>query len=306
MKISTINYILLTAVLLLASCSSRQIGDAFTSASPELAFDTVRATKAVVSFTPPHESAYYIIGILYADGRPDDPTAYNPDEDPTYYNPNGTPGTIYDADTANYEPITDKTLPAIVRQDIEDAVNEYNIYFAELDYSFAEIFCYTTPQNITFSDLIPATEYIFYAAQINPETYDVIGDIQSIRTITPDISYSYNYFNIFFSGDTINIIPGNDDPYWWDYTQVAELDSAYFGNTREYVYSVIELYENYGFIEYDVTTGPQQWVISRDDPSFLAEQPYCLVIAGYNGEISTPITTLNFTLTSGSLQYSRQ
>ena len=227
----------------------------------EIYVDTVRATQIQITFTPEKEDAYYFLGL------------------------------IYKSDIRQYG-----SLDTLVQTALDYMSKVYNDMQEEgyVYSSFEDSYLYSRRVKKGFYYLEPNTTYVVFAVQVNPVDRKIMGDIKWAECLTPDLQRSDLKFNIWTDRDTINIIPTNDDPYFWDYIAWSEINEHYDGNMATYLYEMIDMFEEYGFMDNMVTRGAQRIVITDDDPSMRDGEEYVFCAMGYNGEINTDVDTYMF------------
>ena len=247
------------AVLLLIGCNPNNVSE---PSKMDIVVDTIRATQIQITFSAENEDAYYLLGVVYAD------------------------------DIKQFG-----TIDNLIQENLDylSSLFERENSADDIYSSFEEMYLYRGSKKMGFYYLPPETNFIVFSVQVNPSTRKIIGEVETKEVRTPSLVKSDNMFNVWAIEDTIFIYPSNDDPYWWDYISKTDIDSIFNGNPATYVYETVDMYEEYGFMENDLSVGPTKWVISEDDPSIEEGEEYFFYIMGYNGEINTEVSEYSFT-----------
>lgn len=246
-------YILSIALMAcgIQSCKNQDINDEMREIKIEI--DTIRATAMRATLTPSRDNTYYTFGAI----TKTEAKSYATDED-------------------------------LMRSQVEIMEFLYNV-FIEIEPSavFSDLFLYRGKQTTHETDLEPNTDYELIAFQMNQKTHEPIGDLYRVRFHTSSIDSVDVTFQVRFSGDTLIIIPSDDAVvYTWDYDLMSDVDEDYWSK-QDYMTSNVTLLEDYGFIEYELDTGTQKWVLSEEDPSMKEGETYLLYVVGYNGELNS-------------------
>lgn len=160
--------------------------------------------------------------------------------------------------------------------------------------TFEDIFCYQGNRQLTMKKLSNDSEFKIIVFQINPQTHEVIGDpvVRGFRT--KPVPERDLHFQVDFVADEVHITPSNNDlTYFW---QIGETEKIYnsYGSISNYLYEVVGLYQEYGFMDYFYYQGPYVWDLSLKDNMKDGTQ-YSLVIHGCEeGEFTTPTTIVKF------------
>lgn len=256
-------YHIITAVaatLLLCSCPAKYTQPA----SFEVNVQDLRSTKALITVKPSTYDAYYMCGIVYADME-------------YYFNMTPEELAAFQLDFSFERWDMSEEIPANI--------------------SFTDVYCYRGNFESKYTYLYPDMDYRFIAFQVNPDTREVIGTPVTKLFHTKPLQESDITFNFSFDTDKLTVTPSNNDPYYWDYVLTDLLDAEY-ADAHMYYYSLVDLYEDYGFMDMpeNIATGVDEWVFSRDDSEVLIEgAKYTLIASGYNyGEINSDLTVVEF------------
>lgn len=248
------------ATLLLCSCPAKYTQPA----SFEVNVQDLRSTKALITVKPSTYDAYYMCGIVNADME-------------YYFNMTPEELALFQLDFSFERWDMSEEIPANI--------------------SFTDVYCYRGNFESKYTYLYPDMDYRFIAFQVNPDTREVIGTPVTKLFHTKPLQESDITFNFSFDTDKLTVTPSNNDPYYWDYVLTDLLDAEY-ADAHMYYYSLVDLYEDYGFMDMpeNIATGVDEWVFSRDDSEVLIEgAKYTLIASGYNyGEINSDLTVVEF------------
>lgn len=140
----------------------------------------------------------------------------------------------------------------------------------------------------------PETEYYLYAfaydSGINP-----VGKLHKVRFKTPKEIHSTNTFTVTMDGPLVTVTPSNDDQYLFDFATEKELEESYYGSPEYYYNQMIEVYEQYGFIEEMVSTGTDSDNIFDYYESVEDGEKLYVMVAGYDHGLTTDVSIFTFT-----------
>lgn len=197
----------------------------------------------------------------------------------------------------------------------DEQVSDFQLNWMELDYeqskkggaqaSFTDLYGYKGPRTIRETQFIPDMDWRLVVFQINPETRKAIGDVYKADFHTKPVPEAELGFMLRYCADTLRIVPTNNtDTWFWEYEMDTRLLGVY-GSPYFFYYSIIDMYDQYGFLDKQLCKGPAQWVFSRDDRSFREDTPYTMCISGCaDGEITTDVFYLDFEMKDGRLSFS--
>ena len=170
--------------------------------------------------------------------------------------------------------------------------------------SFAGAFCYRGERTITKTGLDPDRDYLIVVFQVNPETRKSIGILYKTEFHTKEVEMVSVSFIIECLVDTITIIPSDDETTWfWEYELSEKIEEKY-GSTYDFFYSIVDMYEKYGFLKNLLNRGHAEWTFSKDDPSFREGETYSLAIAGCkDGEFTSYVSSIDFSFHDGGLYF---
>lgn len=259
--------ILLAACLLtLAGCSKEQI-----SSRPcefDVKITDLKGDKIRFTITPSNPEAYYAYRL-----------------EPEYWEPYRLSG------------------DALLQIEMEDLINEYKLF--DLDKNpnvdFADAFCYQEQAELVELFLDRRMNYKLVVFQVNPWRMEGLGTPKEVYFRTPDVEFVDLHFNLDFEGDVLRIHPSDPDAtYYWDYEEVRIVDSEY-NSPISYYHILVDMYEQYGFMDSRVSRGDNEWVFPRDDKSLAPGRECYLVLAGYrDGEINSEKAIVKFVWSPGA------
>ncbi len=262
MGMQRVSLSIIAALCLLPSCTPQNQGQ--TSASPyEVTLDEVKGTKIKFTMAPDYpDAAFSYIVIPEEEGR-------------------------------------GHSVRELVNIQIAELRVLYDTWAAENpshEGRFQDMFCYSGKRSIKSRYLTDDTDYKLIVYQLNPFTYDVLGDIFSVNFHTPKVEITEMDFDVVIDGDKLSIIPSdNNITYYWDYELKSKVYDDFL-NPYFYFYSLLDLYEDYDFMDHLLSKGPDEWVFSRDDVAIKEGAEYVLCIATYmNGEICSDVLEMEFT-----------
>lgn len=252
-------------VPLLAACSKEQIS------SRPCGFDVqiteLKGTKVRFTITPTNPEAYYTFSLIA--------------EDEDAYKLSGE---------------------ALVASQMELVKEMYDLFgrFGRQDVKFADSFCYKGRTEQSEMYLSRDMSYKLVVFQVNPWKIEALDGSEEVlfRTLNPKIIDLD--FDLQFSGDTLRIHPSNpDQTYVWDYETREIIDEEY-GAPLFYYYSLMDMYEQYGFMEGVLCKGDMEWIFPLNDAGMPAGKEWYLILSGYqDGEVNSEETVVAFTWEPG-------
>lgn len=160
--------------------------------------------------------------------------------------------------------------------------------------SFTDVFCYQGSRQLSITSIRSDAQYRFIIFQLHPRTHTLIGDPVEISYRTKPVPVRDLTFAVAVDGEKISVTPS--DPtltYFWDYEASAIIEDDYFF-PQSYLYNLVGVYDEYGFLESELSQELDFWYFS-DDNKLKADEEYTLVIAGCeDAEFTTPPMQLRF------------
>lgn len=168
--------------------------------------------------------------------------------------------------------------------------------------SFTDIFCFTGSRQFTMNMMDDDKDFKFIVYQINPKTYKLIGDPVVCTFHTKPVPDRDLHFDVDFDGDILTITPTDDDlTYIWEYEE-SELIKDIYVFTSYYLYKVVEMYQEYGFLDWMYMQGPSVWDFSLAN-NMNDGTEYTIAISGCeDGEFTTPVTVARFRYHPGNIE----
>lgn len=151
-----------------------------------------------------------------------------------------------------------------------------------------------------FTNLKPNTDYVIYAFCVNPDKVVPMGDLFVAMATTADKSTSSLTFTYSIEGKNdgywLTIEPSNDkEPYIYEVLEKEYLE--YYESPSEFFEELLQLY---AILPPELSNNLQQrGYIQGYMSDFLPPNTeYCLIVAGYDGDFTTPVyySWFNYTL----------
>lgn len=137
--------------------------------------------------------------------------------------------------------------------------------------------------------LEPEKDYILYAYAYD-QNINAIETLYKVRFTTPKEVKSDNTFVVSLEGDYITVTPSNDDQYIFDFALETELNKSYYGNPLYYFNQMIEVYEQYGFIDNVLSKGTDTDYLFDYYTSVEDGEKIYVMVAGYDNGFTTDIS----------------
>ena len=162
--------------------------------------------------------------------------------------------------------------------------------------SFTDFACYRGSRTLELRYLSTDTEYKLLLFQIHPKTHEILGDVRAERFHTKAVEMKELGFRFSFSDDILTIVPADPDrTYVWGFERVERIDDDYDGDPFFYIYALIDMYEDYGFIGHRLCKGTLEHNMSLEH--IRGGKPYYVTAIGYeNGEINSEVNFATFIL----------
>lgn len=162
--------------------------------------------------------------------------------------------------------------------------------------TFTDFACFKGSREHELKFLSQDTEYKLFLFQIHPKTRQILGDIHVEHFHTDYVEMKPLDFDFSLRDNTLIIEPSDGDrTYIWGYERVSRILDDYDNDVFAYLYSLIDMYENYGFIDHRICRGDDFWYIG--DQHLREGEPYVVAAIGYeDGEINSEISYSYFVL----------
>lgn len=258
------------AVLLAAGCSKEKM------VTKPCAFDIkiewVKASKAQFTITPDNPDATYYYSVMAAD---DDVLGSWTDEELIFWHLKWT-------------------------TDAHDGLAREG----KDVYPFDHMFCYKGARTIKERYLTSGMDWYLLVFQVNPKTRESIGPLYKVPFSTPPIHRVDLSFTIHSQGNRFTIIPSDQEQTWfWEYETESKIvdvyDSPYF-----FFYNIIDMYEEYNFLDHLLCRGNEEWVLPRDDRSIKEGEKYTMSLSAISdGEICSDLYYVDFIYENGRVSF---
>ena len=233
----------------------------------------VKGSRAQFTVTPEKKNAYYCYGVMAADH----PLYHQSDEE-------------------------------IIQFQLDWMNSDYANLRKEgkTDGDFLDMFCFQGTRTIKSYLLPPDMDHKLMVFQVNPQTCQLIGPIQSTVFHTDPVPEVELDFTIQYKDNMFRIVPSDKTVTWfWEYETEVKIDDVYSGPYYFY-YNIIDMYDEYGFLTYNLSVGDAQWVLPQDDRSIKEGVRYVMALSACtaDGEISSDVSYATFVYQNGELSFS--
>ena len=245
------------AAFLLWGCTAREIVVS-RPADLELKIEEVTGTKVVFSVTSSNENACY-----------------------TYFTMSGE-----HPDFSLSERDAAEEFLRYLEETWEGGREKEDESFSQPEGRFSDFALFRGSRTLKQAFLSSGTDFKLLLFQVNPKTHEIIGEIHSEQFRTRDVTMTPLEFSFYVENRTLFIVPSDPErTYFWATDREARIldnyDSAY-----EYLYSLIDMYENYGFVERMLSKGTVKVEFDRDQ--LWEGATYWATAIGYaDGEINS-------------------
>lgn len=163
---------------------------------------------------------------------------------------------------------------------------------------FEDFAFYRGSRKLKIQFLADDTDYRLILYQVHPKTHELIGKGCGETFHTPEITIKPMAFEFIAEKNVLTITPSDDErTYIWGILRNDQMLDDYYGPFY-YLYSLIDMYEDYGFAEPMLSRGVVS--IPIEEGSLREGETYCIAAIGYeDGEISSEDSSWLFTLRSG-------
>lgn len=196
---------------------------------------------------------------------------------------------------------------ALARYALEIAQESYNVKkeYKDTQSSLVNMSCFRGSRPLKETQLASDADYRLIVFQVDPVSYTLIGDVKGEDIHTPPIQMTDLLFSFQAEGTRLLITPSNPDcTYYWDYENAERIFDDYM-SPYSYFYSVVDMYEDYGFMKNMLSQGPVEYDFANDP--LKENDSYYVVAAAYDGEeINSSYTVAGFVFQDGSIHLSGQ
>lgn len=146
---------------------------------------------------------------------------------------------------------------------------------------FEDFAFYRGSRKLKVPFLADDTDYRLVLFQVNPRTHELIGKGHSETFHTPDVVLKPMSFDFGTDKNVLIITPSDlDRTYIWGILRYDQMFDDYAGPFF-YLYTLIDMYEDYGFAEPMLSRGVVS--IPIDEGSLREGETYCIAAIGYEG-----------------------
>lgn len=171
--------------------------------------------------------------------------------------------------------------------------------------NFTDMFCYKGERTIKETRLSASTNWWLLVFQINPETRKSIGPLYKQPFQTEDVDWADMDFSIRLDGNRFTIVPSDATRTWfWEYERADRISDVY-GTAESFFYRIIDMYDEYDFLDNLLCEGAQRCIFPDDDPSVKEGVKYTLAMAGCDedGEITSDVYFADFIYEKGFFKF---
>ena len=262
-------YICLAGLLALG-CAKEKI--ATSPCGFNLKVDWVKGSRAQFTVTPENPNARYCYGVIAAD-----------------------------------HPLYDKSDAEIIQYQMDWMNSDYANLRKEGKVlgEFEDLFCYSGTRSIK-SKLMPSDlDHKLLVFQVNPETDQSIGPLHTVVFHTQPVPEVELTFTIRHKDNMFRILPSDKSVTWfWEYETEDKIEDVY-SSPYFFFYDIIDMYDEYGFLEHNLSVGDDEWVLPRDDRSIKEGVKYVMVLSACtaDGEICSEVLSATFIYQDGKVSF---
>lgn len=167
--------------------------------------------------------------------------------------------------------------------------------------SFADMWCFRGSRTHRATHLDSDTDHRLLVFQVNPSTQTLIGDVIGLTVRTKPVQMRELSFSYKLNGSMLTITPSDPElHYYWDYDRESRVYDNYnwpYG----YFYSLVDMYDQYGFVDKVYSQGPEDYDFSGD---WLKDGETYLLTAGAceDGEITSRVSALTLLYKDGKME----
>ena len=262
-------YLILPLVALLAGCTAK---DTMVTTPVDIGFkiERIKSGKVYLTVTCPNPDAYYFCKVRYMD--PDSPV------------------------------LSDREMAL---ESIELAKLNYEIRKQNRDIHarLIDLSAYRGSRSIKDTELSGGNTYRLLLFQVNPEDLSIIGDVKGETFQTPRVEMKDMDFTFAAEGNQLLVTPSDGDrTYYCDFEREERIYDDYM-SPKGYFYSVVDLYEDYGFMGNVLSRGPARYDLSKT--RLIEGEKYLVIAAAYDlqqEEITSRCIVSEFTYQGGQLR----
>lgn len=167
--------------------------------------------------------------------------------------------------------------------------------------SFVDISCYRGSRVFRIKNITSGQDYKLVVFQVNPKTLEVLGDVVCTPIHTPSLEMVDLRFSFQTNGEVMTITPSDPNCiYYWDYDTSERIYDDNNG-PKGYFSHLIDMFDEYGFMEEVYSKGPEEYDFSED--RLRAGKEY-LIVAGAckDGEVVSNVTVASLMYVGGKIE----
>lgn len=262
-------YICLAGLLVLGCSKDKPVT---TPCGFDLKVDWVKGSRAQFTITPDNSNARYCYGVIAAD-----------------------------------HPLYNQSDAEIIQFQMDWMNSDYANLGKEgkTDGDFLDMFCYKGVRTVKSILLPPDIDHKLLVFQVNSQTCELVGPIHSIVFHTQHVPEVELTFTIESQDNMFRILPSDKSVTWfWEYEREDRIYDVY-EDAYYFYYDIIDLYDEYGFLEHNLSIGDDEWVLPRDDRSIREGVKYIMMMSACtaDGEICSDVTYAEFVYQDGKVSF---
>ena len=171
--------------------------------------------------------------------------------------------------------------------------------------SLTDMFCFKGTRTYTITRLADDSDFILLLFQINPLSLEPVGSLYRVPFKTRTIPDKNLTFTIRPHGSGFTITPSDLTRTWfWEYETEERIFYAY-GSPYSFYYEIMNMYEEYNFLENMLSRGEDDWDFERGDDNSIKEGVrYTLVAAGCeDGDFTSDLHFASFEYKDGVVTF---
>ena len=262
-------YICMAGLLVLGCTKNKPVT---TPCGFDLKVDWVKGSRAQFTVTPDNPNAHYCYGVLAAD-----------------------------------HPLYNQSDAEIIRFQMDWMNSDYANLRKEgaVQGEFEDLFCFKGTRSIK-SLLMPSDmDHKLLVFQVNPETDQSIGPVYAVVFHTQPVPEVELTFTIESKDNMFRILPSDKNVTWfWEYERKEKIEDVY-EDPYFFYYNIIDMYDEYGFLEHNLAIGDDEWELPRDDRSIREGVKYIMMMSACtaDGEICSDVTYAEFVYQDGKVSF---
>ena len=166
--------------------------------------------------------------------------------------------------------------------------------------TFIDFSCYRGKRTLRETNLRSDSDYRLLVYQVDPNTFDVLGDPVSTLVHTIPVAQQDMSFSFQVQGQALTIVPSDPSrTYYWDYDLQSRIYDNYMSPFSFY-YSLLDMFDEYGFMKEVYSKGTEVYDFASD--RLIESEVYVLVASACEDEeITSQVTKLTFVCKNNEL-----